>query len=50
MLIAAVDKMFIRSLRHHNVGYDTTTTRSILDHLYAKYATISSADLQDNDA
>ena len=51
MLIAAVDKMFIRSLRHRYVGYGTTTTtRSILDHVYATYVKISLANLQDNDA
>ena len=50
MLIAFVDEMFILSLRHRYVGYGTTTTRTILDHLYATYAKISSADLQGNDA
>ena len=50
MLIAAVDEVFIRSLRHHYAGYGTTTTHSILDHIYATYAKISSANLQDNDA
>ena len=49
MLIAAVDEMFIRSLRHRYVGYGTTTTHTILDYLYATYANISSADLQYND-
>ena len=49
MIIAAVDDMFIRSLRHRYMGYGTTTTRTILDHLYATYTKISSADLQDND-
>ena len=42
--------MFIRSLRHRYVGYGTTTTRTIMDHLYATYANISSAYLQDNNA
>ena len=41
--------MFICSLRHNYVGYGLTTTRTILDHLYATYANISSADLQEND-
>ena len=49
MLIAAVDKIFIRSLRHQYVGYGTTTC-TILDHLYTTYANISSSNLQDNDA
>ena len=50
MLIAAVDEMFTRYLHHCYVGYNTTTTRTILDHLYEKYTNISSAYLQDNDA
>ena len=50
MFIAAVDKMFIQSLCHRYVEYSTTTTRTILDHMYATYANISSSDLQDNDA
>ena len=50
MLIATVNKMFIRSLHHRYVGYSTTTTLTILYHLYVTYAEISSADLQDNDA
>ena len=50
MLIAAVDKMFIRSLRYRYVGYGTIATRTILDHLHLTYANISSDDLQDNDA
>ena len=50
MLIAVVEKMFTRSLCHRYVGYGTTNTRTILDHLYATYAKISSDDLQDNNA
>ena len=42
--------MFIQSLRHKYVGYGLTTTRTILDHLYATYANISSMDLHKNDA
>ena len=42
--------MFIRSLRHNYSGYGLTATLSILDHLYATYANILSADLQENDA
>ena len=49
-LIAAIDEMFIRPLRHRYMGYRTTTTCTILDHLYTTYANISFADLQDNDA
>ena len=50
ILLSAVDEMFISSLRHKYVGYGLKTTRAILDHLYATYANISSADLQENDA
>ena len=50
MLIAAVNKMFTRSVHYCYVGYGTTTTRTILYHLYATYANIYSADLQDKDA
>ena len=49
ILLSTVDKMFIRSLRHKYVGYGLTTTRTILDHLYATYVNISSTDLQEND-
>ena len=42
--------MFIRSLHHSYMGYGTTTTRAILDHLYATNVKISSDDLQDNKA
>ena len=50
ILLTTVDKMYIRSLRHKYVGYSLKTTRTILDHLYKTYASISSADLQENDA
>ena len=49
MIIAASNEMFIRSLRRRYVGYGTTTTCTILDHLYATYANISSTDMKDND-
>ena len=42
--------MFIRSLQHKYVGYGRTTTCAILDHLYATYANISSADIQEDNA
>ena len=50
MLIATVDKIFIRPLCHRYMGYGTTTTRTILDHLYATYTKILSVYLQENDA
>ena len=50
MRIADVDAIFIRHLRQRYMGYGTTTTRAILDHLYATNVKISSDDLQDNKA
>ena len=49
-LLTTVDKMSTRSLQHKYVRYGLTTTRTILDQLYATYANISSAYLQENDA
>ena len=42
--------MFILSLQQKYFRYGLTTTRAILDHLYATYAIISSADVQENNA
>ena len=50
ILLSTVDKIIIRYLRHKYFGYSLATTCPILDHLYATYANISSADLQVNDA
>ena len=47
ILLSTVDEIFIRSLRHKYVGYGLTTTRAILDRIYATYSNISSADLQE---
>ena len=49
LLVGAVDEMFIRRLQTKYLGYLNVSTRQLLDHLYAQYARISSADLQDND-
>jgi hypothetical protein len=49
LLLGAVDDMFVRSLQTKYIGYLNVTTRQLLDHLYAQYARISAADLQDND-
>ena len=35
ILLASVDKIYVRSLRHRYIGYGRTTTRQLLDHLYA---------------
>ena len=50
ILLASVDKIYVRSLRHRYIGYGQTTTRQLLDHTYAVYAYISPAGLQLNDA
>ena len=50
ILLSTVDEMCIRSLQHKYVGYGLTSTRTILNHVYATYANISSAYLQENDA
>ena len=42
--------MYVRYLRHSYVGYGQTTTHQLLDHLYATYTNISSADMQRNHA
>ncbi len=48
-IVGAVDAMFLRSLRSKYVGYQNSSTRAILDHLYATYANISASDLLTND-
>ena len=50
ILLSAVDKMFIRSLRHKYVGYGLTTTRTILDHYTPLTPTSPPPYLQENDA
>jgi hypothetical protein len=49
-IVAAIDPMFLRTLRSKYVGYQQHSTRNILDHLYATYANISASDLLTNDA
>ena len=49
MLPGAFEKMFVRSLQTKYVGYLHVSTRDILNHLYSKFALISSAKLQNND-
>ena len=50
IIFSTVDDMVIHSLGHKSLGYRTNSTCSILYHLYATYANILSADLQDNDS
>ena len=49
LLLASTDELYVRSLRHKYIGYGKTTTRALLDHLYATYANISAWALRDND-
>ena len=49
LLLASIDELYVRSLRHKYIGYGKTTTRALLDHLYSTYANISASTLQDND-
>ena len=49
LLLASTDKLYVRSLCHKYIGYRNTTTRALLDHLYAAYANIPASALQDND-
>ena len=49
LLLASIDEIYARSLRHKYIRYGRTTTRSLLEHLYTTYANISASSLQDND-
>ena len=49
LILSAVEEMYVCSLRHRYARYGQTTTRQLLDHLYATYANILPADLQSND-
>ena len=49
LLLASTDKLYVRSIRHKYISYGKTTTRALLDHLYATYANIYASTLQDND-
>ena len=48
-LIAAVDEVFIQSLRNKYVGYANHTTKAILTYLYDSYAKITPSSLEAND-
>ena len=48
LLLASTDRLYVLSLRHKYIGYGKTTTRALLDHIYATYANISASALQDN--
>ena len=48
-LLAAVDEVFIQSLRNKYVGYANHTTKEILAYLYDSYAKITPTSLEAND-
>ena len=47
LLIAVVDKAYIRSLYYKYVGYANVKTLTILNHLYDSYACITPTDLEE---
>ena len=49
-ILNAFDEMYTRGLRHPHTGYQNVTAIRLLTHLYATYGTISSWDLEQNDA
>lgn len=49
-LLAAIQEMYYKTLRHRITDYATISTKQILTHLYATYGNITPADLADNDA
>ena len=48
MLIAAVDKTYICSLRDKYIGYANITILQMLTHLYAAYTKITEGDIEEN--
>jgi hypothetical protein len=49
LLLAALDPMYVHTLRHRLTGFAAISTRQLLDHLYLKYGRISAQDLEVND-
>ena len=45
-MLVSTDELYVQSLRHKYIGYGKTTTRALLEHLYATYANISASALQ----
>ena len=48
-LIAAVDPLFLQTIRQQYVGFANRTIREMLTHLYDTYADISAENLEEND-
>ena len=48
-LLAAVDEVFIQSLRNNYIGYVNHTTKEILAYLYDSYTKITPTSLEAND-
>ena len=49
LLLVSTDELYVKSRRHKYIGYDKTTTRALIDHLYSTYANIFASALQEND-
>ena len=47
-MLASTDELYVQYLRHKYISYRKTTTRSLLDNLYATFANISASALQEN--
>ena len=48
-LLAAVEDIYICSLKQPYIGYGNVTVLQIITHLYATYVKLSSGDLEDNE-
>ena len=49
LLIAAVDEVYVRSLRHKYVGYANVKTLTMIAHLCDNYARVTASSLKEND-
>jgi hypothetical protein len=48
-LLAAVDDIYVRTLRNTHTGYANVTVLQLLNHLYATYGRLTPMAMQDND-
>ena len=49
-IIKAVDDLYLKTLKNRITGYANVSTRQMLDHLYASYASLTPQDLQSVDS
>jgi hypothetical protein len=47
-IITAFEPMYLAILNNNMVGFDNTTERDMLDHLFLSYGSITSVDLEHN--